>query len=92
MTCPKKEVEPDIGQFLTQMYTAQIGRPPPSEFESMWNAYEHLKLEKWDKENDMKSIAKWCSNRQKIEFLTYHIKMTEPVFGKWNFTTWVMTD
>ena len=47
----------------------------------------HIWLEKKDAEGDLQMIDQWVGNdKVKKAFLDYHIKMTSPVFGEWNYT------
>lgn len=47
----------------------------------------HIWLERMDKENNIDAIRAWHDgDKHRLNLLKAHIAMTEPVFGKWNYT------
>jgi hypothetical protein len=61
----------------------------PPQFHSFFANRDHIALEKADMAKDFKAIENWLSTGEyelKKAFLDFHIKMTTPVFGKWNWT------
>jgi len=66
----------------------------PSQFDEMIGNRTHLALEKADAENRLDDIKAWLTDKTvseevrkvRLDFLNWHIKMTESIFGKWNWT------
>ena len=72
----------------------------PTQFHGFFARSDPIFLEKADADKNFDAIADWlndgndkaskqASNKvkeNKVEFLKYHIKMTSPIFGKWNWT------
>lgn len=53
----------------------------------------HIWLERMDKENNIDVIRAWHDGQpDRVAYLKFHIAMTEPVFGKWNYTHAEETD
>lgn len=59
----------------------------PSIFVTYFKTGVHIWLEKMDGEGDLQAIDRWVGDdKARKGFLDYHIKMTSPVFGEWNYT------
>ncbi len=64
---------------------------------SEWiNFYEtklHLFAEKEDNKNRLHELIhelkNGCNNQDAIDFINWHIKMTTPIFGEWNYTKYL---
>ena len=64
----------------------------PTQFHGFFARSDHIFLEKADADKNFDAIADWLNDgndlvkENKVAFLKYKIKMTSPIFGKWNWT------
>ncbi len=67
------------------------------EYREFYNSGIHILLEKLDTKMDFESINQWMTDtgtlkapypspERRRQFLEYHIKMTEPCCGQWNWS------
>ncbi len=51
---------------------------------------DHIKLEKYDNDNDFDKITSFINQGDDNKyFFWYHVKMTSPVFGEWNYVKYL---
>ncbi len=64
-----------------------------SEWINFFESQLHLFAEKEDKNNRlhlfMNELDKQYNNTDAIDFINWHIKMTTPIFGEWNYTKYL---
>ena len=56
------------------------------EFKHFYGIGLHLTVEKLDNDGELHTFMEELTNQDAIDFIHYHIEMTTPVFGEWNYS------
>ena len=93
---PDKKLKAEVAGWVgtkTKMNSLLKQMTPP-QFHTYFAERQHIWLEKCDQEQNFAQIEMWLSEpgqssaelENRKAFMKFHIKMTESIFGKWNWT------